>query len=231
MRDSKFLENISSRDLSDQVIADFDEVIAICKMRWVSKMIEHPSFINLKIIKDAIDNDSVIRDLVLTDEYYIQDNIPEIKNSPELFNEFLNLYINDSNFYTDHSILPFGKALATLSHIKWSKPIIIISQCIGGTNTPAANSKLAFIRRHFNEKTIIHFTETGNGKQEIIKNYPEWDLLVEDSVDNIISMLNVTSYRPGNPRDVIIPYYSWNENTINKLKKFEGINIMHSTLE
>lgn len=204
------------------IIADFDEVIARCDIKWISKIRDNHHIFNLKKDDPRFDNLNInLREKYMINEHFEITTLEQVKF-------FKDLYYNDLNFYDNIPLTEVGSLLSKFSDLPKKFKIVIISVSKGGLSTNIAKSKLKFIKERFNYKNIdIHLVDSD--KSTIIaEHYGDWDRLFEDNLNHIESILKITDLEK-KPREILVPAYGWNIDNlaINQLIEDKPISLLY----
>ena len=203
------------------VISDCDEVLLACKVPWVVSMLNAPDIDT--VIPNFKTLFSSIEDIVCSPQYTIPEQFVALGYPlTEEQNEYVNsFYFGNANFYNTNLAMPLTSYLHNLmqldskNSIKLLKKLYVLTHCKEGAEDGCSLSKSKVLKEllPFPDILEIVYVVNADDKAAFCKQV-EWDLLLEDSLKNIASILAADSrfeellVKP--ERNIIVPTFGWN---------------------
>lgn len=232
------------------IVVDCDEVLVNINKKWFNKFAsnltvmnyieEHnPELYNELYFKNLNTNVVSIKydfNINNRDEY----NMLSVINSDvdlihkEIKDIFYSVYYDDKYFYDDLPPSKYFQAILNISNIHpdFIDQINIITHCGENVNAPCNISKKKWLGKHFkllneNIEKYFHFLTIDQCKGEYIaKNIPNFTSFVDDSLKNVLDVLNAADVKH---REILIPLYGYNGLFLDKttIERNESVSISY----
>lgn len=228
MFDTKQMDEMISRN--EIIVCDWDGVIQNIDIVWallISQNNERFSdyFDAEKLFRQSADI-PYIKQIVDRDEYYLNKwMLKEGKELPQdVFNDFLDLYVNNDKFYEYCPYTPLAEGLAILVNQKFCSKVIFLSHSVSSFENGYDKRKDVAFEEYktkylvSSDKMELHMIPETMSKHEWIKqNCPEYTCFIDDRFDIIEGVIDNTD---SDLKTYLMPVYGYNKKCIEGNKEF-----------
>lgn len=218
MFDTKDMKTMIERQ--ETIVCDWDGVIQSMDIVWamlISQNREHfKGVFDEEKMYDPNSEEPYIKKIVDRDEYYLDKwmKLPDAELKQEMFDKFLDLYVNNEKFYEWCQFTPLAEGLAILVNQKFCNKIVFLSHTFSQfPDAQDERKRKAF--ESYKEKFLV-----SNDKMELVmipsdikkhdwikENCPEYTCFIDDRFDIIEGVIDNTD---SELKTFLMPIYGYN---------------------